>query len=315
MGENTDIRALVESKADDLVPMLESAGMSLPAFKETIFQMWADPETGPMLHKCTPASILAGVMNVAALGFNFSKQLGHAYLVGYGNTATVIIGYKGLIRLATESGAALDFRPGIRCQNDEWSFNPLHPTQPIMHVPAEQGKRGPILGYYCVVFLPNGLVRGEYMTKAEVEAHRDKYAKTRKIWDAQFDSQAMKTLVRRSCKYLRLSGKLAQAVAIDEPADLYGGEDLPPDILPKGDPAPEPPAKSEKLTLVPDADLSDAETTVIIAAAKKAGVRLSDLPQWISSQETLDIAIDDLSELKASHVSSVLKALEAYQNG
>lgn len=231
---DTDIRALVESKAEDLTGLLSGSGLTLDRFKATVFQLW---DRDHQLQSCTPNSVLAAVMAVADIGLTFTPNLGHAYLVKFGNSATPIVGYKGLMHLALRCGGALDFRAGVRRQADGWQFRPLHPTEPIVHEPADAPSA--IVGYYAVAFLPGGFVRAEYMTKRQIEEHRDKYSKAKDSgpWKSQFDDMAMKTVVRRICKYLRIAGGLEKAVTLSERVDLETGEVLDPplpDDLPRG---------------------------------------------------------------------------------
>lgn len=243
MGD-TDIRALVESKTTDLEGLLSGSGLTVDRFKATVFQLW---DQDYELRKCTPSSILAGVMAVADVGLTFTKTLGHAYLVKFGNSAVPIIGARGLSHLALKSGAALDIRTGIRREGEVFRYRPLHPTEPIVHEPLasydEEGNyagdaaasQAKAIGYYAVAFLPGGLVRAEYMDIGSVELHRDKYSRAAKDgpWVTAFDEMAKKTLVRKLCKYMRLSGALEKAVHISDSIDAtLNPSETPPDDLP-----------------------------------------------------------------------------------
>lgn len=267
-----DIRALVATKDSELSGMFESSAMA-QRFREAIFQLWADPEQRA-LRECRPESIVAGFMAVADLGLTLSKQRGHAYLVPFGGTATPMIGYKGLIHLALACGGALDFRPGVRYEKDQWAINPLSPTQPITHIPAD-GNRGRKVGYYCVVFLPGGLARAEYMTVAEVEEHRDRYSKTyqkTKKWGfGSFDDMALKTVVRKVCKFLRLSGNFEKAMTVETTAEMVDDEPEIPDDLPNGDAGVAQPEEhsSPKLVLRPDAPSAKVTDEDVAALCKQ----------------------------------------------
>ena len=45
---------------------------------------------------CDPKLLMAEAMKAASLKLPLNKQLGYAYIVPYGKTPTMIIGYKGL---------------------------------------------------------------------------------------------------------------------------------------------------------------------------------------------------------------------------
>lgn len=306
----TDIRALVESKNDDLMALFETPALA-QRFRESIFQLWADPES-ETLRQCAPATIVSAFMSIAELGLTLNKQRGLAYLVPFKGVATPMISYKGLIQLATECGSALDFRVGIRCERDEWSYNPLHPTQPIHHVPAEN--RGRKLGYYCAVFLPNGLVRGEYMTEAECKEHERKYSK--QGWQKMgFDNGALKTVVRKVCKYLRLKGAFAKAVEITDYNDVTPDEELPPDDNPSPAITPEvmdngAGVARQTLKLKPDAPsvtIDPKSAATILDALRGKGVRTSAIGDWLMDNE---FGVNDIEDLLVSQIPAVMKAIE-----
>ena len=323
-----DIRALVATKDSELSGMFESPAMA-QRFREAIFQLWADPEQRA-LRECRPESIVAGFMAVADLGLTLSKQRGHAYLVPFGGTATPMIGYKGLIHLALQCGGALDFRPGVRYEKDQWAINPLSPTQPITHIPAD-GNRGRKVGYYCVVFLPGGLARAEYMTVAEVEEHRDRYSKTyqkTKKWGfGTFDDMALKTVVRKVCKFLRLSGNFAKAMTVETTAEMVDDEPEIPDDLPKGDAGvdqPTPPPgfgagmsaaiPPPKLKLTPDSPSAKVTDEDVAALCKQWRSLHSGKIAGFDKFLFDNFGVEDASDLTAEQFSQCLAKM-AESNG
>ncbi len=319
---DTDIRALVESRATDIEGLLAGSGLTLERFKATVFQLW---DKDIALRSCNPNSILSAVMAVADVGLTFTPTLGYAYLVKFGNSATPIIGWRGLVHLALKSGGALDIRAGVRRAGDEWKFQPLHPTEPIVHIPAE--KQGPVLGYYAVAFLQGGLVRGEYMDKQAVEKHRDKYSRAAKEgpWVQQFDDMAMKTVVRRICKYLRVSGQLEKAVHLSDSIDAHLGneEELPPDDLPTPHvEVVKPSAPALKLTAdkpaaagkaappaepVPPATIKGTDIEDDLIKKWRVSHKLAELGPWL--MEIFEI--DDLGDLPVSKVTECSEAMDS----
>jgi recombination protein RecT len=55
------------------------------------------------LQQCTPKSIAVSALRAATLGLSVDPALGKAYLVPFKNEATLVVGYKGLIDLATRT--------------------------------------------------------------------------------------------------------------------------------------------------------------------------------------------------------------------
>jgi recombination protein RecT len=76
----------------------------------------------PQLRRCTPESFLGALMTASQLGLE-PGPLGEAYLVPYGNTATFVPGYRGLIKLAWQSDQLSDIWAEIVCANDEFSYD------------------------------------------------------------------------------------------------------------------------------------------------------------------------------------------------
>ncbi len=275
---DTDFRALVESKTTDLEGLLSGSGLTVERFKATVFQLW---DQDYELRKCSPNSILAGVMAVADVGLTFTKTLGHAYLVPFKQTAVPIIGARGLSHLALKSGAALDIRTGIRREGEVFRYRPLHPTEPIVHEPLasydEEGNyagdapasTANVVGYYAVAFLPGGLVRAEYMDIGSVAKHRDKYSRAAKDgpWVTAFDEMAKKTLVRKLCKYMRLSSQLEKAVHISDSVDA---------TLDPSEPAPDDPPRP--VVVVPDVDGQDGKRVDVTAGSERVSAPKGDSP-------------------------------------
>src|ERR1700731_3117574 len=60
------------------------------------------------LIKCDHTSIIACVVECSQLGLELESVLGHAYLVPFGETCTLIVGYRGFMHLMYQSGAYAD---------------------------------------------------------------------------------------------------------------------------------------------------------------------------------------------------------------
>ena len=58
----------------------------------------------PELQKLNPVSLMGCAIKAAALNLPVDPQLGLAYIVGFGGSATLQLGYKGYIQLAIRSG-------------------------------------------------------------------------------------------------------------------------------------------------------------------------------------------------------------------
>jgi len=75
------------------------------------------------LSKCTPESIVQALIGVAMSDLNVDKNIGHCYLVPYGDSVQLQIGYKGFIQLLFRAGWLVKCFPVYKCDTFEMSFN------------------------------------------------------------------------------------------------------------------------------------------------------------------------------------------------
>lgn len=175
----------------------------------------------PALLTTSPESFMGAVMQSAQLGLEPGSALGQAYLVPYGNTCQLIIGYRGMIDLARRSGQVLSLNAYAVREGDEFSYClGLHPD--IQHVPAADAKRSerPITFVYAVANLKGGGYQFEVMSAAEILSVRNSSAsykrqKEKSIWGQYYEEMAKKTVIRRLFKYLPVSIEALQAASLD----------------------------------------------------------------------------------------------------
>lgn len=178
----------------------------------------------PKLMNCTPQSVLSAVMTASQLGLEPGSPLGGAYLVPYGNTCQLIVGYRGLIDLARRSGQIQSIEARVVHKRDRFSIvfglDPKLEHEPYMPLDSETEADldpGPMVAVYAVAKLKDGATQTEVMTKAQVDAIK-KRSKTSGSgpWQSDYEEMARKTVVRRIAKYLPLSTELATALSLDE---------------------------------------------------------------------------------------------------
>lgn len=173
----------------------------------------------PALLSCDRESLFGAVLQCAALGLEPGSALGHCYLLPYGKTCQLIIGYRGMIDLARRSGQILSLCAYCVHEADEFHYElGLHPD--VRHIPAATAVRGPVTYVYAVAALKDGGVQFEVLSRAEIEAVRkSSRAGTRGPWVDHWEEMAKKTVIRRLFKYLPVSIEAARATEIDEKAD------------------------------------------------------------------------------------------------
>ncbi len=99
----------------------------------------------PALARTTPESFLGALLTASQLGLE-PGPTGEAYLVPYGNACTFVPGYRGLIKLARNSGQLRDIWAEVVYANDEFSYS-LGLHRDLVHVPAKGERGAPIYVY------------------------------------------------------------------------------------------------------------------------------------------------------------------------
>lgn len=178
----------------------------------------------PQLQSCSPTSLLQCVLAAAELGLEPGGALGQFYLVPFGNVATPIIGYRGLLELARRSGQIASIRAVVVYTKDTFEMSEGI-QQTITHRRYLDGDAGPMRYVYAVAMLKDGSVQVEVMSRAQVDAIR---ARSRSgnsgPWATDYDEMAKKTVLRRLAKWLPLSSeRFDKALELDN-GDYVDGE-------------------------------------------------------------------------------------------
>lgn len=180
----------------------------------------------PLLLQCTQASLFQALLAAASLGLEPDGVLGSAYLVPYRNNKTgqyeaqLIPGYRGLIDLARRSGQIESIEAHVIREGDKFECGfGLYPTlthTPVFPGTAEYLDNKHIIGAYAVAKLKDGASQFEVMSRAEIDAIRNRSkAKDSGPWATDYPEMARKTVVRRLVKYLPMSIELSTALEID----------------------------------------------------------------------------------------------------
>ncbi|BBY78903.1 recombinase RecT [Mycolicibacterium pulveris] len=168
----------------------------------------------PKLAECSPASFLGALLTASQLGLE-PGPTGEAYFVPYGNVCTFIPGYRGLIKLARQSGQVSDIYAEIVYSNDKYKVT-LGLNRDIEHEIVDRNNRGEPTDVYAVAKFKDGTTTFVTMTKAEVEAIRARSRASKDgPWATDWNAMAKKTAVRQLAKWLPLSPEFNTAVSLD----------------------------------------------------------------------------------------------------
>lgn len=228
-----DVRGLLERMKDQLQ-------MALPQhFKVDRFLRVAltAVQKTPELLDCYQPTFLGALVEAAQLGLEPNTTLGHAYLIPFRNRKAgrldcqLIPGYKGLIRLAYQSGQVASFRGYVVRAKDKFDYGyGLSPH--LTHIPYRGQDAGEMVAAYCVAKLKDSdEPEFRVLERWEAEAIRDRFSKAANFgpWKDNFDEMALKSVARRLCKWLPADTEkshLARAIDLDERAEAGIGQEF-----------------------------------------------------------------------------------------
>lgn len=163
---------------------------------------------------CNQMSVLRCVVGAASVGLEVGGLLGEAYLVPFKGECTLIIGYKGLIKLARQSGEIKSIRARVVYKADEFHVE-YGLRETITHKPNLESsdlKDEDIIAVYAVAEFKEGEPQFEVMTRAQVDKIRGRSASANSgPWVTDYAEMAKKTVIRRLSKVMPLSPEKAQA--------------------------------------------------------------------------------------------------------
>jgi len=161
-------------------------------------------KANPRLLDCNVSTIQDAVINVASVGLSLNPAAGYAYLVPEYSTAAggsacqLRISFKGLIKLATDTGAISWVKAEVVKEEDFFEYRgpcvmPIHTMNPF-------APRGNTVGAYCIAKLKDS---DEFLVDVIAEAELQKIkscAKTTKVWDMWPDEMDKKAIIKRASK-------------------------------------------------------------------------------------------------------------------
>lgn len=168
----------------------------------------------PKLLACTQESLLACLMDCAALGIEPDGR--RAHLIPYGDKCTLIIDYKGLAELVRRSGEVSDLHADVVCEKDEFDY--VFGTGSFLrHRPNIREERGKVICAYSYVKLKDGSESFDVIGLNEIESVRKRSrAATNGPWVTDFAEMAKKTAFRRHSKWLPLSPEVQDQIRVDD---------------------------------------------------------------------------------------------------
>lgn len=182
------------------------------------------------LQQAIPETILECLMDTSLLGLTLAPSAQHAYLVprfikGKGMVATLYTSWRGLTVAAKRWGGLKDFSAQVVYANEPFSITQgTHPEVRHEIIPSAE-RRGELVGAYCIAYMDSGLIKVEYMDRAQIERARAvSEAKDSQYspWVNWYEEMARKTVVRRAAKHWQGRPELEQSLAIQNKYEGMG---------------------------------------------------------------------------------------------
>lgn len=200
----------------------------------------------PTLQECDAATILSAGLLGEALNLSPSPQLGQFYMVPYEDkkrgckVAQFQLGYKGYIQLAIRSGQYRKINVLPIKEGELVSFDPMTEEIEVNLIEDDElREKTPTMGYYAMFEYVNGFRKAMYWSYKKMLNHADQYSKAfskkayedlksgkipadqawkySSFWYKDFDSMAMKTMLRQLIsKWGIMSIEMQQALEFDQ---------------------------------------------------------------------------------------------------
>lgn len=230
-------------------------------------------------------SLADAVMNVASIGISLNPARKQAYLVPRKGAVCLDISYRGLVDMATQSGAILWVRANVVREQDDFRLTgfdtaPIHAHNPFAT------DRGEIVGAYAIAKTAHGDCLTHTITIAEVYAIRNRSegwkAGKATPWRTDEIEMIRKTVVKQASKYWPNSEPLDRAINY---LNTAGGEGIEPPAYepdePRGKPAVQMPRAHGEVTDVEpkgvvDRSATQGEINWVAGRMSRMGIELQD---------------------------------------
>lgn len=256
VGRVAQTRGTLALSIRDAVPQIERR---LPSFlaKGTAERYAAialsTVQASPGLARCTPASIVRGVVRAAEYGLALDGVMGHAYLVPYKikgvDTAQFQIGYRGLVELMYRTGFWASVNANVVREGDFFDYD--EGTSSFLKHKRTFGQRGDMYAVYAIAHPTNGgPATFKILDEDQVLHHRAaskaySYKPAESIWEMHPETAWCKSALRELSKSVAMAtdkhSALRKAAILDEQIDRgevvdADGETVTAEIVPMTNP-------------------------------------------------------------------------------
>ena len=220
------ITSFIQGQEKHFISLNEHCANPLDFAKECEFALQLLTKSDYLLEvgRSNPDSLQAAISNVAAIGVTLNPAFAFAYLVPRKITKSkdnkvlsicLDISYRGLIKLATDTGIIKAMKAELVYENDDFQYKGFN-EKPNFRADAF-GDRGELKGVYAMALMDNGQVLVETMSIDEVNAIRDDseayksaiqkggWSLENNVWVKYYTEMVKKTVIKRAYKTLPTS--------------------------------------------------------------------------------------------------------------
>lgn len=192
-------------------------GNSMVWAKESGFAMQVI-EKSTALQACPLDSIRKAIINVASIGLSLNPAEKLAYIIPRKGVACLDISYRGLVKIATDSGSIIWAKAMIVRETDDFKFKGVdEKPQHTFNAFSTEKDRGKIVGGYSIAKLHNGDYLVDTMTIAEIDEIKNTSSAKNGPWKNWPEEMMKKTLLRRGSKSWPITDRfMAAEAAINE---------------------------------------------------------------------------------------------------
>jgi len=185
--------------------------------------------SNPKLLDCPETSVLRTVIQCCQYGLEPDTPLQQCHILVYSKEAKLIVGYRGLIALAYNTGLVAGITAIPVYMNERFEYRMTAQGAVLDHVPMLEGDKGGFRAVYCMIKLVDAQadVIIQVMSKEQVDHIMMKSPSRnsdKSPWKQDYDQMAIKTVIKRALKYMPLSPEKAErlmsAVAHDNAVDI-----------------------------------------------------------------------------------------------
>lgn len=172
------------------------------------------------LLECSSVSILSSIMKAAQCGLFIDGQ--EASLVPFSGSATMMTGYKGILKMVRNSGELASINAGVVYEKDEFEYYVDEKGEHIKHKPSFVKDRGLPTQTYCIARTKGSKEPYiEVMSEEEISACKNSSNAVKKGYDTPWkgvfaDEMRKKTVIRRISKRLPMSTDMNIAISSDD---------------------------------------------------------------------------------------------------